>query len=79
MELGNLEYIVSLAFMREDDIPTIVISLYSQDYRGDIKLNEELVDYKWVSLEEAKNYDLIEGIYEELELVDKKLRGVKDF
>ena len=65
--------------MREDDIPTIVISLYSQDYRGDIKLNEELVDYKWVSLEEAKNYDLIEGIYEELELVDKKLRGVKDF
>ena len=65
--------------MREDDIPTIVISLYSQDYRGDIKLNEELVDYKWVSLEEAKNYYLIEGIYEELELVDKKLRGVKDF
>jgi len=34
-------------------------------------LNDELLDYKLVSLEEAKIYDGIEGIYEELELVHK--------
>ncbi|MCD4666314.1 NUDIX domain-containing protein [archaeon] len=78
LDLGDVEYLVSLAFMRHDDIPAIIISLYSQDYNGDVKLNEELVDHKWVSLEEAKNYELIEGIYEELELVDKKLKGIKD-
>ena len=39
-----------------------------------IKLCPALTDYKWVTLEEAKNYDLIEGIYEELEILDKNLR-----
>ncbi len=79
LTLGEMEYLLSLAFIRKDDIPTIVLSFYSKDYRGQIKLNEELVDYRWVDLEEAKNYDLIEGIYEELELVDKKLKGIKDY
>jgi len=38
-------------------------------------LSDELSDYKWVNLEEAKNYDLIEGIYEELEMLDRVLKG----
>lgn len=78
LDLGDIEYLVSLAFMRHDNIPAVVISLYSEDYTGEVKLNEELVDHKWVNLEEARNYDLIEGIYEELEMVDKKLKGVKE-
>tara|TARA_Y100000034_G_scaffold136745_1_gene215385 strand:- start:994 stop:1485 length:492 start_codon:yes stop_codon:yes gene_type:complete len=78
LDMEETEYLVSLAFMRHDDIPTIVISLYSKDHKGEIKLSDELIDHKWVTLEEAKEYDLIEGIYEELELVDKKLKGVKD-
>ena len=77
LELLDMEYLVSLAFIRNDDIPTVVLSLYSKNYEGEITLGEELGDYKWVSLDEAKNYDLIEGIYEELELVDKKLKGIK--
>ena len=40
-----------------------------------MKLCPALTEYKWVTLEEAKNYDLIAGIYEELEMLDKKLRG----
>ena len=78
LDLIDMEYLVSLAFIRHDGIPAIVLSLYSQNYEGNIKLNDELVDYKWVSLEEAKDYDLIEGIYEELELVNKKLKGIKE-
>ena len=42
---------------------------------GDIKLCDALTEYAWVSLEDAKNYDLIEGIYEELEMLDRKLKG----
>jgi len=78
LDLLDMEYLVSLAFIRHDGIPAVVLSFYSQNYRGDIKLSEELTDCKWVSLEELKNYDLIEGIYEELELVDKKLKGAKE-
>ena len=40
-----------------------------------MKLNEENVDYKWVTMEEAKNYDLIPGIWEEIEMVDKIIKS----
>lgn len=72
----NLGYVTSLSFIRGDGIPMLVISLYADYAGGEIKLDEEsTVDYKWVSLEEAKDYDLIEGIYEELEMLDKLLNG----
>jgi hypothetical protein len=32
-----------------------------------------LTDYQWVDLEEAKSYELIEGIYEEIEMLDNLL------
>ncbi len=74
LELNQVKWVTSLAFMRDDGNPHLIISLYSDDFSGDVKLNDELADFKWVALEEAKNYDLIEGIYEELEIVDKKLK-----
>jgi hypothetical protein len=46
-------------------------SYYCNWQAGDVKLNEENVDYQWVTLEEAKNYDLIEGIRKEIEMADK--------
>ena len=30
------------------------------------RLDEDSTDYKWVTVAEAKNYDLIEGIFEEI-------------
>jgi len=78
LDLGEIKYLTNMAFIREDKNPYLIISLYSGDFKGEIKLNEELTEYKWVSLKEAKNYDLIEGIYEELKIVDKKLKGMKE-
>jgi hypothetical protein len=43
---------------------------------GEVILDtNELTDYAWVTLEEAKNYDLIENIYEQMERVDKRYRN----
>lgn len=43
---------------------------------GDIKLNlDESDNYAWVNLEEAKNYQLIDGIYDELIMVENKRNG----
>jgi hypothetical protein len=39
-----------------------------------VKLCPALTEYAWVTLEEAKNYDLIEGIYDELVLVAKHVQ-----
>ena len=41
---------------------------------GSVKLNSELSEYAWVDINEARNYDFIEGIYEELVLLDKVLK-----
>jgi hypothetical protein len=52
------------------------LSYYAEpaDENAPVVLDRSLTEHKWVSLEEAKNYDLIEGIYEELEMLDKKLK-----
>lgn len=78
LRVKNIRYITNLAFIRPDDIPVVVISL-TADYdsqedgwcKGKVQLCKDLTDYAWVSLKEAKKYDLIEGIYEELEMVEK--------
>lgn len=75
LDVGNVGYVTSLVFIRPDGIPTLVISLYSEDCPGEVVLSDELSEYKWVTLEEAKKYDLIDGIYEEIEMLDKHLRG----
>jgi NADH pyrophosphatase NudC (nudix superfamily) len=50
------------------------VSLYADYDSGDVKLSaEELTDYAWVDLNEAKHYDLIENIYEQIVEVETKL------
>ena len=75
LDIKNIKYLTSLAFEREDGIPTLIVSLYADNDGDEIVLSDELSDYKWVNLEEAKSYDLIEGIYEELEMLDRVLKG----
>ncbi|MBS3155897.1 NUDIX domain-containing protein [Candidatus Woesearchaeota archaeon] len=75
LDIKNIRYLTSLAFEREDGVPTLIVSLYAYNDGDEIVLSDELSDYKWVNLEEAKNYDLIEGIYEELEMLDRVLKG----
>lgn len=64
-----------MVYVRPDNIPSLIVSFYADYASGEVELCKDLIDYKWVSLEEAKDYDLIEGIYEEIEILDKKLKG----
>ena len=75
LDIKNIRYLTSIAFERDDGIPTIIVSLYANSDGSKIKLSPELSEHKWVSLKEAKKYDLIAGIYEELEMLDKVLKG----
>ena len=77
LEFRNLNYLTSLVYIRSNNIPSLIISLYAEPVGENVRLCNALTDYKWVTLEEAKNYDLIEGIYEELEILDKKLKTGK--
>jgi 8-oxo-dGTP pyrophosphatase MutT (NUDIX family) len=73
LEVKKLNYLLDLAFIRPDGIPVITLSYWGHYKSGRVKLDEDSVDYKWVSLKEAKECDLIEGIWEEIEMVDKIL------
>ncbi len=75
LEVRNIKYLTSLSYIRSDNIPTIIVSLFADYSEGEISLCPALTEYAWVTLEEAKNYDLIEGIYEELEMLDRLLKG----
>tara|TARA_Y100000310_G_scaffold343017_1_gene448758 strand:+ start:192 stop:653 length:462 start_codon:yes stop_codon:yes gene_type:complete len=79
LEVKNINYVTSLVYLRDDAIPCLIISLYAKPLSDKVILCNALTEFEWVSLEEAKNYDLIEGIYEELEILDKKLKtGIQE-
>ena len=45
---------------------------------GEVNLHEGEADkYEWVSVEEANEYDLIDGIYDEIVMADKQRKGEK--
>jgi len=74
LEVGELKYLLDIVFIRPDGTPVIILSYYCNYKLGKVKLNEENIDYKWISCKEAKKYDLIEGILEEIQMVDKILQ-----
>lgn len=76
LEIANVKYVTSLATVHEDGAPSLVISCLADYKSGEVVLQEgETVDSAWVDLEEAKNYDLIDGIYDELVMADYVRRG----
>ena len=78
IEIKNIEYVTSLATIHSDGNPSLVISCVADYGSGKIKLQKEETDeFAWVSLKEAKKYDLIDGIYDELVMADKKRKGKK--
>ena len=77
LEVENIGYVTSMVYIRPDEIPCIIVSLFAYPKNSDVKLCKALTEYKWVSLEEAKNYDLIDGIYEELIMLDRFLKSGK--
>ncbi len=79
IEIKNIDYLTSIIAQYGGNIPdSLIVSLIADYDSGEIKLQEEETDmFSWVSLEEAKNYDLIDGIYDELVMAENKIRGIK--
>lgn len=78
LEITNIDYLVSIATIHGDNTPSLIISCVADYVSGEVQLQEgETDDFAWVTLGEAKEYDLIDGIYEELEMTEKKLHGEK--
>ncbi len=75
LEMGKISYLLDLAFIRPDKIPVLTLSFFAPWKRGKVRLNSENIDFTWVTAKETRNYDLIEGIPEEIKMVDRILKG----
>lgn len=75
LEVGKIKYLLDITFIRPDGIPVLILSFYCDYKSGEVKLDKDNINYAWVTYEEAKKYDLIEGILEEIEQVDKIIRS----
>ena len=78
IDIKNIEYVTSLATVHGDGAPSLVISCLADYESGEVTLQEEETDkFEWVSLAEAKDYDLIDGIYDELVMAESQRKGTK--
>lgn len=78
IDIRNIEYVTSLATVHADANPSLVVSCMADYAGGEIALEPEETDaYAWVTLEEARRYELIDGIYDELAMVEKKREGLR--
>ena len=74
LKIKNIKYLTSMCYIRPDGIPTIIVSLFADYDSGEIKLCNALTEFAWVDLESSKKYELIDGIYEELKMLDDVLK-----
>ena len=64
----SLKYINSVAFIRPDEIPVILVKFAAKYKQGKVTIEpNSFTDYAWVNKDEVKNYDCIKGIQEEIE------------
>ena len=71
LEIGKPELLIDLTFIRPDGVPVVCFSYYAPYVSGEVKLDEDATEFAWVTLEEAKNYDLIDGIWDEIRQVEE--------
>jgi 8-oxo-dGTP pyrophosphatase MutT (NUDIX family) len=74
LEIEKPEYVTDLVFVRPDGYPVVTLSFWARYKSGDVKLNHEMTDFAWVTAEEAKRYDLIDGIAEEIAQVESMVK-----
>jgi len=77
LDIDDIGYVCSMAYMRSDGIPCLIVSLYASPIEGEIKLCPALTEYAWASLEEAGKHDLVEGMLDELVMLDSFLKTGK--
>lgn len=79
LDAGRVKYLLDMTFIRPDGIPVVVLSFYCPYKSGEVRLNDkENIEYAWVTYEEAKNYDLVEGLLGEIEIINRILKGEKE-
>lgn len=79
LEIGKPEMYTDVAFIQPNGTPVICFCYFAPFISGEVKLDEDSTEFAWVNLIEAKNYDLIDGIWDEIKQVDEILKYRSQF
>lgn len=77
LEMGEISYLEDIIFIRPDNIPVLTLSFYAPFKSGQVRLNNENVEYKWVSVEKLQDYQFIAGIPSEIKKVSELIKQDK--
>lgn len=69
IKIRDIKYLTNYTFKHPKGFWVLGLSFWARYESGEVKPGDDLVEYAWVTLDEAKGYDLIDGIYTELEEV----------
>ena len=73
---NNINYINSVAFIRPDGIPVVLVKFAAKYKSGEVILEKgAFTDFAWVNEEEIYDYDCISGIAEEIEKTARMMEG----
>ena len=73
IEAGEFSYLCDMTFIRPDNIPVVILSFYAPYKSGEVKLDKDSINHAWVTCEEAKNYDMVAGLIDEIKMADERI------
>lgn len=69
---SDMKYINSVAFVRPDGIPVVLVKFAVKYKSGDVIIDKnDFDDFAWVNLEEARKLDCVLGIDKEIKIASK--------
>jgi len=71
---GKMIFLGDYKFKRRDGHYVVGLRFVARTKKEMIKLSQDHTDYAWITLDEAKNYDLIGGLDNELKQAAKALK-----
>lgn len=75
LEIGKAEYLTDLTFVRSNGMPVLCLSFFAPYVSGEVKLDEEATEFAWITVDQAGDYDFIDGIDQEIREVDQILKA----
>lgn len=74
IDTQNLKYINSVAFVRPDGIPVVLVKFVAKYKSGDVTIDKhDFSDFIWVNKDEVKKYECILGIDREIEIASEMI------
>lgn len=73
LQVRATHYLCDVVYIRPDGYPVVTLSYWAEYKSGRVKISKDFTDYAWITLDKLGDYDLIEGIDNEIRQVAKSL------